>query len=89
MFKRTHTKIITIFLIIGFIIITGLGALNILNLNEMNSQMIETNLNLQIEIRDINVYECLKNKEKENRIYYCLTMYTKCKWGYIWNGLKK
>ena len=27
----------------------------------------------------LNVYECLKNKEKENRIYYCLTMYTKCK----------
>ncbi len=35
MFKRTHVKTITAFLVIGLIIITGLGMLNILNLEDI------------------------------------------------------
>lgn len=51
MFKRTHIKTITAFLIIGLIIITGLGILNILNLNEIKEQILETNLGIEIEQR--------------------------------------
>lgn len=49
MFKKTHIKTITAFLIIGLIIITGLGTLNISNLNEIKSQILESNLEIQIE----------------------------------------
>ena len=49
MFKRTHIKIITAFLIIGLIIITGLGTLNILNLNEIQAEILGSDLETQIE----------------------------------------
>ena len=49
MFKRTHIKTITAFLIIGLILITGLGILNISNLSEIKIQILGSNLETQIE----------------------------------------
>ena len=49
MFKRTHIKTITAFLVIGLILITGLGILNISNLNEIKVQILGSNLEIQIE----------------------------------------
>ena len=53
MFKQTHIKTITIFFIIGLILITGLGIINIINLNDIQSQLasIDSEVKLQIEQR--------------------------------------
>ena len=53
MFKRTHVKTITAFLVIGLIIITGLGILNILNLEEIKNQTINSNINFEQKISDV------------------------------------
>ena len=49
MLKRTNIKIIMTFLILGLIIITGLGIVNIANLDEIRLQMSEVEINTQIE----------------------------------------
>lgn len=49
MFKKTHIKIIMAFFIIGLIIITGLGIINILNLNEIGNQIAASNIEAEIE----------------------------------------
>ena len=51
MLKQTHIKTITILFIIGIILITGLGIINIINLNDIKSQFIETNMEIEIEQR--------------------------------------
>ncbi len=51
MLKQTHIKTITILFIIGIILITGLGIINIINLNDIKSQLIETNMEIEIEQR--------------------------------------
>ena len=53
MFKRTHVKTITAFLVIGLIIITGLGMLNILNLEDIKDQTIDSNINFEQKISDV------------------------------------
>ena len=53
MFKRTHIKTITAFLVIGLIIITGLGMLNILNLEDIKDQTIDSNINFEQKISDV------------------------------------
>jgi len=49
MFKRTHIKIIMAFFIIGLILITGLGIINILNLNDIKMQVENTETAIEIE----------------------------------------
>ena len=49
MFKRTHIKTIMTFFIIGLIIITGLGIINVLNLNDIKLQVSNINTETQIE----------------------------------------
>ena len=39
MFKKTHIKTIMTFFIIGLIIITGLGIINVVNLNDIKNQI--------------------------------------------------
>ncbi len=53
MFKQTNIKTITTFFIIGLILITGLGIINIINLNDIQSQLasIDSEVKLQIEQR--------------------------------------
>ena len=53
MFKRPHVKTITAFLVIGLIIITGLGMLNILNLEDIKDQTIDSNINFEQKISDV------------------------------------
>ena len=48
MFKKTHIKTILTFFIIGLIIITGLGIINILNLNDIKMQI--SNIDTEVEI---------------------------------------
>lgn len=48
MFKKTHIKTIMTFFIIGLILITGLGVINILNLNDIKMQI--SNINTEVEI---------------------------------------
>ena len=48
MFKKTHIKTILTFFIIGLIIITGLGIINIVNLNDIKMQI--SNIDAEIEI---------------------------------------
>ena len=50
MFKRTHIKTIMIFFIIGLIIITGLGIINVLNLCDIK-QYVDNSTSLEIENR--------------------------------------
>jgi two-component system, OmpR family, sensor histidine kinase VicK len=45
MFKKAHIRIITIFFILGLVIITGLGIINIFNLNEIKTQIVGNSLN--------------------------------------------
>ena len=49
MFKKTHIKTIMSFFIIGIIIITGLGIINILNLNDIKMQISNINAEKEIE----------------------------------------
>jgi len=51
MFKKTHIKTIMIFFIIGLVIISGLGTLNMLNLNNIKNQITDTNIISEIEKR--------------------------------------
>ena len=51
MFKKTHIKTILAFFIIGLIIITGLGIVNILNLNDIKMQVINEEAQVKIETR--------------------------------------
>lgn len=51
MFKKTHIKTIMTFFIIGLIIITGLGIINVLNLNDIKMQISSINAELEIEKR--------------------------------------
>jgi len=51
MFKKTHIKTILIFFIIGLVLITGLGAINILNLNDIKMQVLNTDAIIKIEKR--------------------------------------
>lgn len=51
MFKKTHIKTIMTFFIIGLIIITGLGVINVLNLNDIKLQVSNINTETQIEQR--------------------------------------
>jgi len=51
MFKKTHIKIIMIFFIIGIFLITSLGIVNILNLNNIKTQITDINTITQIEKR--------------------------------------
>lgn len=48
MFKKTHIKTIMTFFIIGLIIITSLGIINVLNLNDIKMQI--SNINTEVEI---------------------------------------
>lgn len=48
MFKKTHIKTIMTFFIIGLIIITSLGIINVLNLNDIKMQI--SNINAEVEI---------------------------------------
>ena len=45
MFKKAHIRIITIFFILGLVIITGLGIINVFNLNEIKTQIVGNSLN--------------------------------------------
>ena len=49
MLKRTHIKIIMILFILGLILITGLGIINIANLNQIKTQTVDLEINTQIE----------------------------------------
>ncbi len=51
MFKKMHIRIIMIFFIIGLFLITSLGVLNILNLNNIKIQLVEATAIAQIENR--------------------------------------
>ena len=51
MFKRTHIKIIMAFFIIGLILITGLGIINVLNLNDIKMQVASIDTATEIEKR--------------------------------------
>ena len=51
MFKKTHIKTILIFFIIGLFLITGLGIINILNLNDIKKEIMNTSTVVQIENR--------------------------------------
>ena len=51
MFKKTHIKTIMTFFIIGLIIITGLGIINIVNLNDIKMQISNIDAVAQIEKR--------------------------------------
>ena len=51
MFKRTHIKIIMAFFIIGLILITGLGIINVLNLNDIKMQVASIEAATEIEKR--------------------------------------
>ena len=51
MFKKTHIKTILIFFIIGLFLITGLGIINVLNLNDIKKEIINTTTAVQIENR--------------------------------------
>ena len=51
MFKKTHINTIMIFFIIGLIFITGFGAINILNLNDIKQGITDINTIEQIEKR--------------------------------------
>lgn len=51
MLKKTHTKTIMTFFIIGLIIITGLGIINILNLNDIKTQVSNITIDTEIEQR--------------------------------------
>lgn len=51
MFKKTHIKTIMTFFIIGLVIITGLGIINVLNLNDIKMQVSNINAETQIEQR--------------------------------------
>ena len=51
MFKRTHIKTIMAFFIIGLIIITGLGIINIFNLNDIKTQVANLEAAVEIEKR--------------------------------------
>ena len=51
MFKKTHINTIMIFFIIGLIFITGFGALNIFNLNNIKAVITDIEITKQIEIR--------------------------------------
>ena len=51
MFKRTHIKIIMAFFIIGLILITGLGIINVLNINDIKMQVASIEAATEIEKR--------------------------------------
>ena len=51
MFKKTHIKTIMIFFIVGLILITGFGTLNILNLNDIKTQISSVETINEIEKR--------------------------------------
>ena len=51
MFKKTHIKTILTFFIIGIIIITGLGIINILNLSDIKVQVSNITIDAEIEQR--------------------------------------
>ena len=73
MFKRTHIKIIMAFFIIGLILITGLGIINILNLNDIKMQVQSTEAATEIEER---VEYLIKNTVVLDAIYslICIIM---------------
>ena len=51
MFKQTHIKTIIVFFLIGLTLITGLGIMNILNLNDVKMQITDINVITTIEQR--------------------------------------
>ena len=51
MFKKTHIKTIMIFFVLGIILITGLGIINILNLNDIKVQVKNIETMTKIEQR--------------------------------------
>ena len=51
MFKKTHIKTILTFFIIGLILITGLGIINILNLNDIKTQVSNIVVEAELEQR--------------------------------------
>ena len=51
MFKKTHIKTIMTFFIIGLILITGLGVINILNLNDIKLQVSDIDIANKLEER--------------------------------------
>ena len=51
MFKKTHIKTIMTFFIIGILIITGLGIINIVNLNDIKIQIVNLDTAIEIEKR--------------------------------------
>ena len=57
MLKETHIKTITTFFIIGLVIITGLGIINILSLNELKTQIYNSNIVGQIEQKANYIFE--------------------------------
>lgn len=57
MFKKTHIKTILTFLIIGLIIITGLGIVNILDLKDIKMQILDSNISVELEQRIQHIYK--------------------------------
>ena len=57
MFKKTHIKTILTFLIIGLIIITGLGIVNILDLKDIKMQILDSNINVELEQKIQHIYK--------------------------------
>ena len=51
MFKRTHIKIIMTFFILGIIIITALGIINIVNLTNLKAQIENIDVVIKMETR--------------------------------------
>ena len=62
MFKKTHIKTIMTFFVIGLILITGLGIINVLNLNDIKTQV--SNIAVEVELEQrinylINIFQIL------------------------------
>jgi hypothetical protein len=53
MFKKTHIKTIMIFFIIGITIITSFGIINVLNLNDIKIQIVDTRLIIERRIESL------------------------------------
>ena len=56
MFKGTHIKTIITFFIIGLILITGLGMINLFNLNDLKTQVDNLEISLSIEQKANQLY---------------------------------
>ena len=51
MFKKTHIKTIMTFFVIGLLIITGFGIINVINLNDIKVQISEISTEVEIQTR--------------------------------------